>query len=88
MEKINMIKHMVSSNKKTVHYTFKMMVSLQEQIENMVIPYLDQYEIPKEDKKEISDWLNKTKKSRDGYQQLIEEGAFPFSGSASIHYGL
>ncbi len=65
---------MIASNKKTFHYTFKMMVSLQDQMEKMVIPYLEQYQIPIEEKKEIHDWIHNSKKSQDKYQQIIEDG--------------
>lgn len=65
---------MVSSNKKMLHNTFKMMISLQDQIEKMVIPCFEQYQIPIEEKKGIRDWLHKSKKSRDEYQQKIEDG--------------
>ena len=74
MKKLNILKHMVSSNKKTFHYTFKMIMSLQDQIEKMVIPYLEQYQIPSEEKESIHDWLHKSKKSHDEYQQLMEDG--------------
>ena len=75
MEKIKLLKHMVSPNKKTFDYTFKMMISLQDQIEKMVIPYFEQYQIPIEEKEGTHDWLHNSKKSRDEYQQMIEDGS-------------
>jgi len=74
MKKIKLLENMIASNKKTFHYTFKMMVSLQDQIENMVIPYLEQYQMPDEEKKGISEWIHNSKKSRDSYQKMIEDG--------------
>ena len=74
MKKTKLLKHMIASNKKTFHYTFKMMVSLQDQIEKMVIPCFDQYQVSSEGKDGIHDWLHKSKKSRDNYQKLIEDG--------------
>ena len=74
MEKIKLLKNMIASNKKTFHYTFKMMVSLQDQIENMIIPFLEQYQMPSEEKKGISEWIHSSKKKRDSYQKMIEDG--------------
>ena len=74
MEKLNILKHMVSSNKKTFNYTFKMIMSLQDQIENMIIPFLEQYQMPSEEKKGISEWIHSSKKKRDSYQKMIEDG--------------
>jgi len=62
------------AQKKTFDYTFKMMISLQDQIEKMVIPWFEQYQIPIEEKEDIHDWLHNSKKNRDEYQQMIEDG--------------
>ena len=74
MEKIKLLKNTIASNKKKFHYTFKVMVLFQDQIENMIIPFLDQYQMPSEEKKRISEWVHSSKKKRDGYQKMIEEG--------------
>ncbi len=73
MESKKLLKHVVKSNKQTINHTFNVLISLEDQIENMVIPYLDQYEIPAEKRKHIDDWILQSKETRNNYQKLIED---------------
>ena len=74
MQSEKILKNVVKTNKESMKHTFNVLVSLEEQIEKMIIPYFDQYEITTEKRKELNDWMHKSKKTRDCYQKLIQEG--------------
>lgn len=73
MESTKLLKHVVKSNKKSINHTFNVLMSLEEQIEKMVIPYLENYEIPVEKRKHIDKWIHHSRESRNSYQKLIED---------------
>lgn len=74
MESSKLLRRAVRSNKKSFGHTFNVLVSLEEQIEKMVIPCLEQYEMPVEKRKHMNEWMHKSRETRSNYQKLIEEG--------------
>ncbi|MFP3867764.1 MAG: hypothetical protein ACLFUU_06345 [Desulfobacteraceae bacterium] len=74
MDQKQMLKQMLDFNKTAFDNTFKAMVMLQEQTENMVNQFLEKATwLPQEGKKAIDEWLKSYKKGCDDYKKLVDD---------------
>jgi hypothetical protein len=75
MEKQKIIEKIIDLHKAFFENYFSMMVMVQDQTENLLKPYIDRFPgMSDENKKNLEQWINEYKKSRDEFKKAIDKG--------------
>jgi hypothetical protein len=75
MENKELVKQMVALHKTSFENSFKMLATLQEQMEKVLSSFVDQTPgLPEEGKKAIANLVGTYKKGREDFKKLVDDG--------------